>query len=297
MKFGVFLANWEPFAYYPKMYEKVAVIAEKLEYDSFFVTDHFMRPHITGGLSLKQHSTLEAWTMLAYLAAKTSTIKLGTCVTPLPMRHPPILAKIVTTLDVLSNGRVIFGVGAGYDENEFRCYGVNSWEKAKERVERVREGLLLMKKMWTEEVVSFEGKYYKVNGLVLEPKPIQKPYPPILTGAMGVKMLQITAEMGDYWAPSRALGATPQFYLKSVRTLRKECEKYNRKVKFGLMGFIVEKNSDVTVPHLGTFNEALNCIEEYRRLGCEYLLLTFLPAEKYEELMKKFKLEIAPSFE
>lgn len=171
--------------------EKAARLAEEAGLDSFLVWDHYMLPHT--------NRTLEAYTLLAYLAGKTEKIKLGTCVTPLPFRHPAVLAKIVSTLDVLSGGRVIVGVGAGWHRPEFEGY--SRWGSDAERVERTEEALKIMINLWTRSSVSFEGKHYRIHGAVLEPKPVQKPYPPLWFGTAGRRMLGLAVKYGSGWIP------------------------------------------------------------------------------------------------
>ncbi len=124
-----------------KTIEKVALKAEEEGYDYFLVTDHYMQPKFNG------HP--EVWTLLAYLAAKTSRIRLGTCVTPLPLRPPAMLAKTIATLDNLSAGRVILGAGFGWYEPEFDAF--STWLENRERIAYSREALKLMFRLWNEE--------------------------------------------------------------------------------------------------------------------------------------------------
>ncbi|PSN99825.1 hypothetical protein B9Q05_11225 [Candidatus Marsarchaeota G2 archaeon ECH_B_1] len=295
VKFGVLMFNWEPFSYNPKMYEQVATKAEALGYDSFFVTDHFMRPHAEGKIEPKRHSTLEAWSLLSYLASKTKLIRLGTCVTPIPLRSPQILAKTVATVDILSEGRVILGVGPGWDQQEFEAYG--TWYDHAVRVEMTKEGVELIKKLWTQDVVNYEGKYYKAKNAVLEPKPVQSGGPPIWFGAIRDRMLKLAAELGDGWIPGRAVGATLEHYAKSAPKLREYLNRLGKtKFTFGVMGYFIEKGASTALPAIGYIDEAVKLIEEYKKNGCEYLVASFFPVEKYMELMTRFWKEIVPSF-
>jgi alkanesulfonate monooxygenase SsuD/methylene tetrahydromethanopterin reductase-like flavin-dependent oxidoreductase (luciferase family) len=140
--------------------------------------------------------TLETWTFLTYLAAQTENIHLGTLVTPLPFRHPGILAKRLATLDNLSNGRVILGVGAGWSTVEFDGY--SEWLGTKSRVDKTHEALEIITRLWTEDSVSHESKFYSIKEAVLDPKPVQKPYPKLLFGSSGKRMLRLTGRRGDY---------------------------------------------------------------------------------------------------
>jgi alkanesulfonate monooxygenase SsuD/methylene tetrahydromethanopterin reductase-like flavin-dependent oxidoreductase (luciferase family) len=295
MKFGVLTPNWEPFSYNVKFYEEIATYAEKFEYDSFFVTDHYLRPFLeVEPNTIKRHATIEAWSLLAYITAKTEFIRIGSCVTPLPMRNPAILAKIISTIDNLSNGRVIFGVGAGYERREFEAYA--HWEPPNIRVLKVKEALILMKKLWTEDIVDFEGKFFKVKRAVLEPKPVQKPHPPIWVGAMHEKMFHITVELADGWIPARSLGATPEFYAENSKKILSLAKKLGRKIMLGLMGYITDEGFSTPLPSLATIKDVKRILEQYKNLGCEYFIAVFFPIEKYITLMKKFRQEIIPSF-
>ena len=169
------------------------VEADSLGFDGALMQDHYMwgtRVNRTDA-----NATLEAWVTLAYLAAKTESIRLGTIVTPIPFRPPSILAKMLSTLDILSNGRVILGVGAGWSQDEFEGY--SEWNEPKVRVDKTKEGLELMIKLWTENEVTFDGKYYQARAAVLEPKPVQKPYPQLLFGGRGDRMLKLAGRYAD----------------------------------------------------------------------------------------------------
>ncbi len=294
MKFGVLAFNWEPFSYTPKLYSELALEAEKLGFDSFFVTDHFMRPHAED-VATRQHSTLEAWTLLAHLAAKTNTIRLGSCVTPMPLRRPQILAKMVATVDVISEGRVILGAGAGWDRREFEVYA-GEYRGDRERVEMTRESIRLIKRLWTDEEVTFEGKYYKAENAVLEPKPVQKGGPPIWMGAIHPKMLRLTAEVADGWIPGRAVGASLEYYEKAAPTLKGYAKTAGRELTYAVMGYFVAEGAPTALPAIGPMSMASELVQKYRDFGCEYLVAVFFPIQNYIPMMKKFAEEVVPSF-
>ncbi len=140
-------------------------------------------------------STLETWMALTYLAAKTRRIRLGTWVTPIPLRPPGVLAKMVSTLDLVSGGRWLLGVGAGSTRRMFEAY--SQWDPPKIRVDKTREGVELILKLWSEEKVDYNGRYYKAKGAVLDTKPVQKPHPPLLFGGAGRRMLQLAGMYAD----------------------------------------------------------------------------------------------------
>lgn len=153
---------------------RVAEEADKLGFDGILMPDLYLWP--------KENRTLDPWITLSYLAAKTERIRLGTMVTPIPFRPPAILAKMITTLDILSGGRTALGVGAGWHKESFEAY--SEWDPSNRvRVDKTREGIKLMIRLWTEEgPVTFQGKYYSVKNAVLQPKPIQKPHPLLIFG-------------------------------------------------------------------------------------------------------------------
>lgn len=176
----------------PKILEQMALKADEVGYDSFLVTDHFMLPDA--------NNHIDVWSFLPYLAAKTQKIRLGTCVTPLPFRQPGILAKMISTTDNLSKGRVILGAGFGWFKPEFD--GFSEWLQTKDRIGYSEEAIQLMIKLWTEkDPVNFNGKFLRSEGGVIEPKPVRKPYPPIWFGGHQSQSLRMAGQYGDGWMP------------------------------------------------------------------------------------------------
>jgi len=155
---------------------KVWGAAEELGYDSAWLYDHF---YALGGD--KTLPCLEAWTTLAALAAVTKRLKVGTMVTCVNYRNPALLAKIAASVDVLSKGRLVFGIGAGWYEEEYRAYGYEFPDQVS-RIRQLKEALIIVQKLWTEESASFDGRFYSIHDAVCYPKPIQKPRPRILIG-------------------------------------------------------------------------------------------------------------------
>ncbi len=175
--------------------KKTALWAEKSGFDSFWLMDHFMQ---LPGIGPEDEPFLEGWTGLAALAVVTSKIRLGTLVTGAPYRNPALLAKMAASIDVISQGRLYFGYGAGWFQTEFEQYGYEFVEPPYKRIKAMHEALIIIIKMWTERRASFEGEYYSIREAILEPKPLQKPRPPILIGGGGEKYtLRYLAELGD----------------------------------------------------------------------------------------------------
>lgn len=168
--------------------------AEKAGFDLFTVMDHFYQIR---GIGPETQPMLEAYTTLAAVATATSRIKLSTLVTGVTYRNPAELVKEVTTLDVISKGRAIFGIGAAWNEDEHRGYGIE-FPPIGQRMDRLEEAVTIAKLMFTEDRPSFEGKYYRLERALNFPRPIQKGGPKILIGGGGEKRtLRILAKHGD----------------------------------------------------------------------------------------------------
>ena len=188
IKFGVFLPFYtfkgEAFTHV----RNTVLECERLEYDAVWLDDHLM---------FKKYPILECWTTLSVLSALTSKIRLGSMVLCNGFRNPAVLAKMTATLDVASNGRLEFGIGAGVQEDEHEAYGI-PFLKPQARISHLKESVEIIKKMWTQEKTSYQGKYYRVNEAVCEPKPVQKPHPPITIGGSGEKFtLKVVAQHAD----------------------------------------------------------------------------------------------------
>jgi F420-dependent oxidoreductase-like protein len=169
--------------------------AERAGLYSVWVGDHFFQ---IPWLGRPEQEMLEGWTALAYAAGRTNRIKLGTMVTGVTNRHPGILIKMATTLDVLSHGRTYFGVGATAGiEEEHRGMGIPLPPLA-ERIDRLEETLQIAHQMWSGDEKPYEGKYYQLARPLNSPQPIQKPHPPILVGGHGErKTLRLVAQYAD----------------------------------------------------------------------------------------------------
>jgi len=179
-----------------KQYQDIVETAqhmEKLGFDSCWVYDHFCPWPIVKS----DHSLFEAWTVLAALSQVTSRIRIGTVVTSAFYRNPALLAKMATTVDIASNGRLDFGIGAGWDQEESEAYGYK-FASAGERVTTMIESVRIIKKLWTANGgATFDGKFVKIKDAYLYPKPVQKPYPPILIGGGGERILKFAAKEAD----------------------------------------------------------------------------------------------------
>jgi F420-dependent oxidoreductase-like protein len=171
---------------------RVAQEAETLGYDSIWLFDHFHTvPTPT------QEVTFECWTSTAALARDTKRVRIGQMVTCNGYRNPALLAKMASTVDTLSHGRLNLGIGAGWYEHEFLAYGYD-FPDGPTRLRQLREAVQVILAMWTQDEAVFEGKYYQVRGAINQPKGVQKPHIPLLIGGGGEKVtLKIVAEYGD----------------------------------------------------------------------------------------------------
>jgi len=142
---------------------------------------------------------LEGWTLLTALAAMTTRLRVGLMVTGNTYRHPAVLANIGATLDVISRGRLDFGLGAGWNELEHQAYGIPLYPVG-ERIRRLGEACEVIRRLWTEPVASFEGTYYHLTDAYCEPKPLQQPHPPFVIGGSGEKLtLRVAARYASIW--------------------------------------------------------------------------------------------------
>jgi len=188
---------------------------EELNYYSGWLFDHF---HPVG-YAPKGQSVFECWTTLTALSESTKKIRLGQMVTCNSFRYPSVLAKMAACFDVISNGRLEFGIGAGWLKEEYEGYGI-PFPRNKERVDRLEEAVQVIKKMWTEERANFRGRYYNIKEALNNPKPVQKPHPPILIGGGGEKLtLRVVAKYGDRCN----FGGTPEEYKHKLEVLKQYC--------------------------------------------------------------------------
>jgi F420-dependent oxidoreductase-like protein len=196
--FGLQLPNFT-FSGVPdnEMFERVAELAvagEESGFDSLWVMDHFWQLPPLGGPS---QPMLEGYTLLGGLAARTRRVKLGTLVTGVTYRNPALLAKMVTTLEVVSGGRAILGIGAAWYEEEHDALGFE-FPSAGERLDRLEEALQICRAMFTEEAPSFDGKHYRIEKAQNVPRPVQANGPPIMVGGSGEKRtLRLVAKYAD----------------------------------------------------------------------------------------------------
>ena len=208
-----------------------AQLAEELGFDSLWVSDHVVVPRSLdssypysrdGGFPVPPEMPFqEPIATLLFLAGVTQRVKLGTTVLVIPMRNPIVTAKQLATLDVLSNGRLLLGVGAGWMHEEFEMLGV-PFER---RGARCDEYIELYKALWTEDNPSFHGKFWQIEQVGFAPKPAQKPHPPIWVGGHGPRALRRAGRLGDAW---HAAGGAPEQVAEGYREVQRHAGEAGR---------------------------------------------------------------------
>jgi probable F420-dependent oxidoreductase len=263
--------------------------AEALGYESVWTGDHLILPiagtrqypyTADGSFPLAAtESFLEPFTLLAYVAAVTRTVKLGATVIILPYRNPIVQAKMLACLDVLSGGRLICGVGVGWLEKEFQVLGASYADRGPV----TDEYLEILKILWTEDAPAFAGRFYAFDGIAFYPKPLQKPYPPIWVGGHTRRAVRRAARAGDAWHPTRQ---TPDFVARHLPGLRAEAEAAGRDPR--LITISLKRSlhftdiglSDISLRQsggglAGTTQEVLDDVRRCRDIGIEQLTFDF----------------------
>ena len=284
--------------------------AEAYGFDSFWVMDHFHQISVVGET---REPMLEGWTTISYAASCSSRIKLGTLVTGIVYRHPSVLAKIGATLDVLSEGRLFMGIGAAWNLEEATAYGI-PFPPVGERMRRLEETVQIIRKMWTEEKATFNGRFYQIHEAYCNPKPIQKPYPPIMIGGSGERQ---TLKIAAKYADACNIFGSPTTVKNKLAILREHCRNVGRdydailKTKLGHVIIDrdereVEKRVAEDLEELprerwgevaiyGTPDQIRRKVEEFRDAGLDYLIVNLEPQRELEA-MKLFAEEVAKKF-
>ena len=289
----------------------VALKAEKLGYNAGYVYDHFI-PYPGDN---RYGSFLEAYTLLSAIASITSKLRIGQVVTCNSYRQPSMLAKITSTLDVISNGRLEFGIGAGWFEHEYNSYGFK-FDNASSRIEQLDESITIIKKMWQNEKSNFNGKHYSVKNAICNPKPIQHPHPPIMVGGGGNKLMEVVAKHATRY--NHPFG-TPEILKEKINLLKTKCKGIQRspeeiensvllRVLVGkdkddvkeIVSKLKKKNESVAENilrskdsiALGTPEEVTDYLEQYVQIGIRYLIVNFIGLSKSLEMLSLFSQKV-----
>jgi F420-dependent oxidoreductase-like protein len=260
---------------------EIAVLAESLGYDSIWVYDHFHnvpRP--------AHEAVFECWTTIAAISQRTSRIRLGQMVGCNSYRNPGLLAKITSTVDVISGGRLDWGIGAGWYENEYRSYGYE-FPKPKDRIGMLRETVEIVKSMWTESETTYRGAHYELVRANCDPKPLQAPHPPIWIGGGGEQLtLRVVARHAD----CSNFGGNPEEFARKCEVLKSHCVAVGRdydtiRKTWSPEVFIRSTEAEIVAAGtrslwaepfdpwragnlVGTPEQVAEKIETYRALGC-----------------------------
>ncbi len=207
---------------------------------------------------------LEGWTVLAAFAAVTKRLRLGLTVSGNTYRHPAVLANMAATVDIISGGRLDFGIGAGIHETEHNAYGIPLYTPG-ERIRRLGEACEIIRRMWTEAAPSFAGNYYQLKDAYCEPKPVQKPYPPFVIGGIGEKLtLRIVAQYAAIW---NFVGGGVELFQQKNAVLENHCAAIGRDPQ------TIQRSTQVRVDP-ADLGEVRSRARSYAQAGITHLILS-----------------------
>lgn len=280
MKFGLVILLAENKAYEGKAprysaIKEMAQYAERSGFDSIWLYDHLLyRPPERGTVGI-----WECWTILAALAEATQTVQLGTLVLCNSFRNPAMLAKMAITLDEVSNGRVILGVGAGWNKPEYDAFGF----PFNHRVDRFEEALQIIQPLLKTGKVDFKGSYYAAENCEITPWGPRSPGPPLMTGAFGPRMLGLTAQYADAW--NTAYLGKPDSLKEPLSKLKEACASHGRDLDTleitGTVALVYPEQVDgpIGFEHYltGTPEELVEAFHGYQKMGISHLMFHCVP--------------------
>jgi probable F420-dependent oxidoreductase len=288
----------------------IAKEAEKEGLDSVWVLERLLwplkpqTPYIAtpdGTLPVEYQNVLEPLETLTYLAGITDKISLGTCIIDMLFHNPVVLARRFATLDILSRGRAIAGLGIGWSKDEYEVSGV----PYKHRGERANEFLQVLKRIWTDEVVEFKGQFYSIPASKIGPKPVQKPHPPILLGGFSPNTLLRIVNYADGWLPVAGFGPLEQLE-QSINGLREGARKANKdpsKIRIFVLTYpnVLDSSSPAPSseqqrsPMTGTTDQIGTDIEKIKSMGVEHIIFgyVFSPIGKDKNRMIEITKQLA----
>ena len=291
----------------------IAKEAEKEGLDSLWVFERLLwpikpkTPYVAtpdGSLPVQYQNVLDPLETLTYLAGHTNQISLGTCLIDMLFHNPVILARRFATLDVLSHGRAIAGLGIGWSKDEYEVSGV----PYKYRGQRANEFLQMLKRIWTDEVVEFKGQFYSIPASKIGPKPMQKPHPPILLGGFSPKTFLRIVNYADGWLPVAGFGPLEQLK-QAINGLREDARKANKdpsKIRVIALTYpnVLESSSSSShspiseqqrLPMTGTIDQIGTDINEIKAMGAEHIIFghAFSPISKDMKKMVEVTVQLA----
>jgi len=311
MEYGFYLPN-SGASVEPDALANIAKLGDRLGFFCMVMPDHVLQPNnvsspypysVTGDILEAGQSGDGEWpeqiTTLAYLAGVTECIRLVTSVMIIPYRNPILTAKMLSTLDMLSKGRLILGAGVGWMEEEFELLNA---EPFAERGAVTNEYLKAFIELWTKDDPKFEGKYVNFSDITFLPKPVQKPYPPIWIGGGSRPAIRRAAQIGDCWHPVGAIPAAPlepEELAENLVLLRSDAEKVGRDpstIQVSVKAPLYDANahSGPRRRFTGTPDEVRQDVQTYADVGVTHLIFDFRAADPYqtEDRMAKFAEEV-----
>jgi F420-dependent oxidoreductase-like protein len=265
---------------------EIARNADQSGFSSLWVMDHFFQIPLVGDAEMDM---LEGYSTLGFLAGITRNVKLGTLVTGITYRHPGVLAKTITTLDVLSGGRAVLGIGAAWFDREHHGLGV-PFPGLGERFERLEETLQIVQQMWSDENGPYEGRHYQLAETLNAPQPVSRPHPPIMIGGIGEKKtLRLVARYGNACNLFDFIG--PRELRRKLEVLQRHCDAEKRPYEE------IEKTTLGTallLPGKQTPSDFIAHCEKLAALGVEHAIFN-LPNVDAIEPLETFGKEIIPA--
>ena len=286
---------------------------EATGWDIACVTDHFLP-----NTKEREGAMLESWSTLAALAALVPRIRVGTIVLGNTYRHPAVVAKMAAQVDIISGGRLLMGLGAGWQQNEHEAYGIPFYT-LRERLERLDEACQVMRSLWTERRSDFKGRYYQLSDAPLDPKPVQKPHPELMIGGGGERVtLRIVAKYADHWnvwGGPKVLARKGAILDEHCAAVGRDSKSITRSANMALMitdkKDAVQQLADTIATRMGRHAaDALDtCLagtpdeirEHLRQLktagvGVVFIPTMFRPLDELRRDLDRFIKEIAPDF-
>lgn len=286
----------------------IACYLDTTSFDSLWVYDHFL---YEGGYSGHPYSepAMECFTTLGALAAMTERIRLGQLVLGMPYRNPAMMTKMATTLDLISQGRSILGLGAGWHQREYEAYGWGTFEPTSVRMKRLEEGVQVVLALWNDQPANFDGEYYHLDNVRENPLPIQRPHPPIMIGGSGER---VTLRLVAKYAQFCNVAGEPARVAQLFAALRGHCEQVGRPydeitrtiyttVVIGKDAAAVAAKRERLAPYIpeagaliGTPDELITRFQEYAAVGCQYVVFR-TPDWIEGESLRLFADEVLPA--
>jgi probable F420-dependent oxidoreductase len=267
----------------------IATEAEKEGIDSVWVLDRLLwpikpqTPYVAspdGSLPVVYQNVLDPLTTLTYVAAVTERISLGTSVIDMFFQNPVVLSKRVTTLDILSDGRALIGLGIGWSKDEFEASGIHY----KDRGTRADEYLQVLKKIWTDDVVEFKGRFYNIPASKIGPKPVQKPHPPILLGGFSPKTFSRIVNYANGWIGVAGFGPLEQLeqVINGLKESARKADKDPSKVSIYMVSYpnvsesASSSSNQTRTPMTGTIEQIGSDIEQIKAMGTDHIIFGHL---------------------